>query len=156
MAFYLDGGNAVKRIILQIILSGRLALAHGHSASTPTSPTINVSNLGEILSKSIYAAINTIVLIGGFIVLFSVIISILQNSKLLFMLSKTINPFLAILGIPSSFSNGLITGIIELTNGVSVVSTIPNRLISTNIIICSFLIGLGRYIHIIPSFKYNL
>jgi len=104
---------------------------------------VSVSNLGEVLSKSIMSAINTVLLIGGFIVLFSVIVSILEKSNVLNMLSSFIYPILNFLGIPINYSNSILTGIIELTNGVAKVSLIPNKSISTSVIICSFLLGFG-------------
>lgn len=73
------------------------------------SKTASFSNLGEILSVSILNSINTIVLIGGFVVLFSVVVSILENSKILFILSRLFCVFLNSLNIPSSFSTGILT-----------------------------------------------
>ena len=105
--------------------------------------TVSISNLGEVLATSIMSAINTIFLIGGFIVLFSVIISILKSSKILEGLSDAITPFFNIFGISDKFSEGIIIGLIELTNGVCAISAIPNKCISTDIIICAFLLGFG-------------
>ena len=112
--------------------------------SSNTIPSkVSLSNLGEVLANSIMSAINTLFLIGGFIVLFSVIISILENSNVLGMLANFISPVLNIFGIPISYSNGIITGILELTNGVCNIAMISNKSISTNIIICAFLLGFG-------------
>ena len=111
--------------------------------SNYTPSKISISNLGEVLANSIMSAINTIFLIGGFIVLFSVIISILQSSKILGLLSNFIHPILNILGIPSNYASGILTGILELTNGVCNIATINNKAISTNILICAFLLGFG-------------
>lgn len=104
---------------------------------------ITFSNLGEIIAISIKNSISTIFLIGGFVVLFSVIISILNKSYIIDILSKAISPFLNFIGINSSFSNGLISGFIELTNGVKQISSIACKNISMNIILCAFLIGFG-------------
>ena len=41
--------------------------------------SVNFSNLGEVLATSIMSSINTVLLIGGLIVLFSVIIPILNR-----------------------------------------------------------------------------
>ena len=101
---------------------------------------VSISNLGEVLATSIMSSINTIFLIGGFIVLFSVIISILENSGTLNGLAHLIHP---ILNIPFSYANSIFTGILEVTNGVCNVANITNRSISTNIIICAFLLGFG-------------
>ena len=64
----------------------------------------SLNNLGEVLSRSINNAISTVVMIGGFVVLFSVIISILTNSHMLDMLCNIINPFLDMFNIPKDFS----------------------------------------------------
>ena len=104
---------------------------------------INISNLGGIIGNSITSSINTILLIGGFVVLFSVILSILQTTHLLTAFSELIEPILIFFNIPSEFATGLISGILELTNGLNIVCTIPQKKLSINIIIASFLLGLG-------------
>lgn len=111
------------------------------SSSKKTSPTFH--NLGTILQNSIMSSINTIVMIGGFVMLFSVIISILEHTKLLDLFCFIISPVLEVLHLPTSFANGLLTGMVELTNGVSVIANIPFKTISVNMIICSFLLGFG-------------
>lgn len=104
---------------------------------------ISWSNLGGIIGNSISNSINTILLIGGFVVLFSVIISIFQTSQILDILSNTIKPFFTIFNIPTEFSNGLISGLLELTNGLNIICDIPIKKLSINIIIASFLLGFG-------------
>ena len=104
---------------------------------------ISWSNLGGIIGNSISSSINTILLIGGFVVLFSVIISILQTSQLLNILCTSIKPIFNLLNIPPEFSNGLFSGILELTNGLNIICNIPEKKLSINIIIASFLLGLG-------------
>ena len=97
----------------------------------------------NILSSSISNAINTILMIGGFIVLFSIIISILNSSKLLLVISNIFVPFLKIFNIDAKFCVPILSGLLELTNGVSLVSGISNKILSTNIILTSFLLGFG-------------
>ena len=104
---------------------------------------VSISNLGEVLSTSIMNAINTIFLIGGFIVLFSVIISILENSGILDALAHFIYPILNIFNVPLNFADGIFTGLLELTNGICNISNISTKSISINIIICAFLLGFG-------------
>ena len=95
------------------------------------------------MQHSIMNSVNTIVMIGGFVMLFSVIISILNNTKIFDILEMVLSPLLTTLNIPSSFANGFLSGVIELTNGVSLISKIPFKAISLNIILCSFLLGFG-------------
>lgn len=103
------------------------------------SVTLNFSNFGEILGKSILNSINTLLLIGGFIVFFSVIISIIKSSNILNMLY----PICKYLNINFDFVNSIILGLIEITNGIQIISKIPSFSLSINIILCSFLLGFG-------------
>lgn len=82
---------------------------------TKNKPTISFSNLGEILGESIKSSINLILTIGGFIVLFSVIISIFNT-----------------LGIFTG--NPIFAGILELTNGLK---------LSNDIVMSSVILGFG-------------
>lgn len=104
---------------------------------------ISFSNLGGVIGNSISSSINTILLIGGFVVLFSVIISILKTSNLLVLISNCIKPLFNMFNIPAEFSTAIISGILELTNGLNIVCNIPLKKLSINIVIASFLLGLG-------------
>lgn len=105
---------------------------------------VNFSNLGDILGKSILSAIKTVIIIGGFIVLFSVILSILNNSKLISFASSCFAPIFRIFGIEDiRFSSSFVCGILELTNGVMKVASIPCKQISINLIFTAFLLGFG-------------
>lgn len=64
----------------------------------------------------------------------------LTSSQLLNVFSNFINPILHILHIPTSFSRSIIVGLIEVTNGIKLVS---NNYSQSSIIICSFLLGFG-------------
>lgn len=104
---------------------------------------ITFSNFGKILGKSIQNAISTILMIGGFVVIFSVIISILNQSNLLDMCCQLLNPILSILGFNLEFAKPILGGLIELTNGVNMVASIPMKAVSQNVILCAFLLGFG-------------
>lgn len=99
----------------------------------------NISELGSILGTSISNATSTIMLIGGFVVLFSVILSILNRLNLI----SIISTFLTKFHIPYDISQSLISGIIELTNGVNLAGNVNSKNISTNIILSAFLLGFG-------------
>ena len=99
--------------------------------------------MGEILSKSISSAISNVVMIGGFVVLFSVIVSILNKTQVFEILAIPFYPICNALNINTDFIPAFFSGIVELTNGVKNVSIIATKYISTNVIICSFLLGFG-------------
>lgn len=98
-----------------------------------------LSNLGEVLAASIMNSVNTIVMIGGFVVIFSIIISMLKESHFLDLFTNILKPFYE----NTSYSSGIFTGLLELTNGIKQVASIPNKMISVNMVICSFLLGFG-------------
>ncbi|MBR6033705.1 MAG: sporulation integral membrane protein YlbJ [Clostridia bacterium] len=105
--------------------------------------SISFSNLGEILASSIMNSINTILLIGGFVMLFSVIISMLTRSHILPICAFFLKPILNVFKINPELSNGIITGMLELTNGLNSISHIPIKQLSQSVIIASFLTGFG-------------
>lgn len=105
----------------------------------PIKSNINENNIANILTESIKKSINTILNIGGFVVLFSVIISILENLQIFGILGK----ILALLNISETTSIPFITGFFEISNGINRfnITNIPN--ISNLIILASFLLGFG-------------
>lgn len=100
---------------------------------------VTVSNLGEILGNAIKKSISTILVIGGFVVLFSVILSILSSMQIL----TSIASFLEYIGIPYDISFGILSGMIEFTNGLQAVSTCYAEFPVPCILTCSFLLGFG-------------
>ena len=123
-----------------------------HSFSSPVNQNIkkgiqnkqvSLSNLGAIISESITSSFSTLVMIGGFVVLFSVIISIFNASHLIIVTSNFVAPIFDFLHIPQSFIAPLITGILEITNGISLIANIHIKEISLNITFTAFLLGFG-------------
>ena len=117
------------------------------------SNTITLKNLGEVLGNSINNAISTVLMIGGFVVIFSVIISILNSTNTLNFLSTFFNPLLTFLGFDLDFAKPLLSGIIELTNGINSVANIHIKSISQNIILCAFLLGFGGFSVLLQVFS---
>ena len=101
------------------------------------------SDLGGIISDSITKATSTTLLIGGFVVLFSVIISILNTSKMFTLLSDLLAPVFSLFGVSKEFLEPLFSGMVELTTGVNLISQVPSKFLSINIVLCSFLLGFG-------------
>ena len=105
--------------------------------------SVSISSLGEVLGKSITNSISTILMIGGFVVIFSVVISILNQSGVLNGISALLSPVLCAIGFPTELIKPILSGIIELTNGVSLVAHTHIKAISVNIVSASFLLGFG-------------
>ena len=104
---------------------------------------ITFNSLGEILSKSIISAINSVVLIGGFIILFGILLSMLQKTYIFNIFKIPLLPIFNLLNIKTEFIVPIFTGILELTNGIAIVSSIQNPNLAINIIISAFLLGFG-------------
>ena len=101
---------------------------------------IRIADLGGILGSAIVSAIKSILMIGGFVTIFSVILSILNNTKILTIISYFISN---IFHINPDYIVGLLTGFLEFTNGLYKISTINNKMLSINLILSSFIIGFG-------------
>ena len=153
ISFY---SNVVLGIVLLIthilssitfgIVSGLLSKSKNSSSSKCLNyqllknKDISIFELGEILGSSIINSIKTVLLIGGFVTLFSVIITIIEKTHVLLIISNVIS---IIFKFDTSVISSFITGIIEFTNGLSKISGIHLKSISINIVLSSFLIGFG-------------
>lgn len=102
---------------------------------------IKLSNFGEILGNSIKSSISNIVSIGGFIVFFSVILSVLNSTGIIQLISN----FFSIFNIPQEISTAFITGFIELTNGVNLASIAYENYHLFSVLLASFLLGFGGF-----------
>ena len=136
----------------QMILRKSMHSSNVASQSEPSS-TVTFRNLGEVLGNSINSSISTILLIGGFVVIFSVIISILNQTHLLDYGAKLFTPLLSLLGFDSSFAKPLLSGILELTNGVNLVASVPMKAISQNVVLSAFLLGFGGFSVLLQVFS---
>lgn len=116
---------------------------HSNTSTSNLKPPLQLGNLGTILSDSILNSIQTTIIIGGFIVLFSVIISILNQSNVLSFVTFIFDPIFRVLNIPTNIIAPFFTGILELTNGLIVLSKIHLKNITTIYCFCSFLLGFG-------------
>lgn len=103
-----------------------------------TSTSSNL-DIGTILVNSISKSISTILNIGGFIVLFSVIISILENSGAFILLADFLENF----GISNITTTSFSAGIFELTTGLKKLSIVGTKNLNQIIILASFLLGFG-------------
>lgn len=118
-------------------------ISHAKSTTTSSAKSVSLSNLGEVLAESITSSISTLLLIGGFVVIFSSIISILKASGVFNILSNLVSPIFNFLNIDISFAQGLFTGLLEITNGINAISSICCKKLSINLIFTAFLLGFG-------------
>ena len=93
---------------------------------------LNLSSFGEIASLSIRKAFYTLSTVCGFVIIFSLVISILQASGILSLVfGKNI------------LAEYMILGMLEITSGIKLISTISGLSLLGKILATSFLLGFG-------------
>lgn len=98
-------------------------------------------SLGDAMGYAVKDSMNSMILVGGYVIIFTVIIDLVLNSpglnSILINLSSLLNIELEVL-------KGLTAGVIELTNGCYIVSKL-NIDILYKVLIINFLIGWGGF-----------
>ena len=100
-----------------------------------------LSSISNLMSNAIEKSFKSLFMVGGFIIIYSVIIEILNITNIIPQVSYLINSLLPI-NLNMELTNSLFAGLIELTNGCKDISTLSVDLI-TKLCIISFLIGWG-------------
>lgn len=95
---------------------------------------------GELMGDAVRNSMNSLFLIGGFIVLFSVILNLLLEIGVIQAITKALQMFIPFAPHLSNFIHGIFAGIMEVTMGCKVVSD-SIAPFSSKLIAISFLIG---------------
>lgn len=103
----------------------------------------NTKTISNIIVDSVKDSINTCLFIGGFIIFFSVIICLLTNSFFFDIISKPINYILNIFNISTIQTIPFLQGIIEMTNGINIISTLNSIPYIYKISLTAFILGIG-------------
>lgn len=106
------------------------------------SPSISFGNIGMKLGDAIKNSINTLLMIGGFIVLFSVIINMLINLNVVYFASLGVKYIFQHVGMAFSMAPPLVTGIFEITMGAKYLS-LSFAPLYQKLIIAAFVLGWG-------------
>ncbi|OEG00349.1 sporulation integral membrane protein YlbJ [Vulcanibacillus modesticaldus] len=72
---------------------------------------------GTLMGDAVMSSIETLQMIGGFIMIFSVVLTILTKLQITLLMSILISKILMILGISTDLSNSIIYGLFEVTLG---------------------------------------
>lgn len=97
--------------------------------------------MAVILGDAVKNAVISILTIGGFVVLFAVIIQILTDIGLISILVYFLGNLLLPLGISEEILRGLISGLLEISTGSGLVSGAPSVDLSVRLPAASFIIG---------------
>ena len=97
-------------------------------------------SFGLIFGHCVKNAVETMMVVGGFVILFSVISTILQVSGAFYALSGAFAPVLHFVGISEMFHVEHLSGMVEMTNGVSMLSAhgVSAQTVALSVAIISF------------------
>jgi len=98
--------------------------------------------VGMIIGDAVKAGVNLILIIGGFIIFFSVITGLLKISGFLESLSIMASKIIPFDSITPDIISGLLIGFLEVTNGVKECASLQLLLVY-KLMIISFIIGFG-------------
>ena len=135
LGFILLIANYLSPIIVSILTMNRSKTTF----SMKELPKNNTNmNFGSALKSALDNGINTTLQVGAFVVLFSIIISIIKNNAYISIVFNNIEDFL---NLPKYSIYGLFLGSVEFTNGCKLITTLPLTLpfkLAIISFICSF------------------
>jgi len=100
----------------------------------------NRKPVGKLFGDAIRGAVNTILLIGGFVIIYAVVIKLLYASGLMVHLRSFFSAFLALLGFTPSLGQALSVGFFEITLGLKAVADLELSFLQ-QAVICSMILG---------------
>lgn len=138
MRFY-GGSDSVSQPKKKKSFFSPLSIAFKELHATRVSET---RPLGKMLGDAVISSIQTLLMIGGFIILFSVFNKILAIISVTEIIGLIFSGFLAFFHIATDLSVPLITGIFEITLGNQLVSETNANLLD-KVMIASFILAFG-------------
>lgn len=103
--------------------------------------------LGQLLGDAVKNSVNSLLMIGGFIILFSVIMRMATVSGLVALVANGINGLLMICGLSPELGNAAVSGIFEITIGCNVASQALAPLMEQVIMISAIIAWSGFSVH---------
>nr|WP_216830914.1 sporulation integral membrane protein YlbJ [Alkalihalobacterium elongatum] len=100
--------------------------------------------IGKLLGDAVQSSINTLLMIGGFIILFSVLNKLLSLIGVLTILSSFISVLFTFLSLPNELSMPLIAGLFEITLGSQLTSEADASLFQ-QVIVASFILAFSGF-----------
>lgn len=101
--------------------------------------------IGKLLGDAVTSSIQTLLMIGGFIILFSVLNKLLYLLHITSFFAKIIGILLSSLSFPKSMSIPLISGLFEITLGSKMTSQIQAATLLQQVMITSFILGFSGF-----------
>jgi sporulation integral membrane protein YlbJ len=101
--------------------------------------------IGKLLGDAVTSSIQTLLMIGGFIILFSVLNRLLSLMNVTIMVSNFFSYVLTLFGLSKDLSLPLISGIFEITLGSQMTSQVSEASLWQQIAIVSFILAFSGF-----------
>lgn len=101
--------------------------------------------IGKLLGDAVTSAVQSLLMIGGFIILFSVLNKLLYVTHITSVLSSGLAYLFSLCHIGTELSLPFISGLFEITLGSRLASEAPDTLLFHQIIIVSFVLGFSGF-----------
>jgi sporulation integral membrane protein YlbJ len=104
--------------------------------------------IGKLVGDAVIHSVQTLLMIGGFIILFSVINKMLFHLHITSFLGAIASQFFSLIGFSSLLSLPFIAGVFELTLGSQMISQVKEAHLLEQVIVTSFVLGFsGLSVH---------
>jgi len=100
---------------------------------------------GSLLGDAVISSIQTLLMIGGFIILFSVVNKLLFHLNITGLLASGVGGILHILNFPDSLSLPFISGMFEMTLGSKLTSTVEDATLFQQTVMTSFILAFNGF-----------
>ena len=94
-----------------------------------------------LFGDAVHNGINTLLMIGGFVIVFSVIFKVLSLFNIVTFISNILYIPLSLLGVTKDLCHAFISGLFEMTIGCNNIASVSNASEIIKVSLCSFLIG---------------
>jgi sporulation integral membrane protein YlbJ len=101
--------------------------------------------IGKLLGDSVMSSIQTLLMIGGFIILFSVVNKLLFLLHITSFVSKIVQALFSFFGLSASLSIPFISGLFEITLGSQMISQVPHVPTIEQAILVSFILAFNGF-----------
>ncbi|KFZ43613.1 sporulation integral membrane protein YlbJ [Anoxybacillus flavithermus] len=101
--------------------------------------------IGKLLGDAVRSSIQTLLMIGGFIILFSVLNKLLYITNITKWLADIVQYALALFHLPRELSVPFIAGVFEITLGSQMTSEVTSATLLQKVMITSFILAFGGF-----------
>lgn len=94
-----------------------------------------------LFGDAVHNGVNTLLMVGGFVIVFSVIFKVLSLFNIIALISNLLYIPLSLLGVTKNLCYAFISGLFEMTIGCNNIASISDAPEIIKVTLCSFLIG---------------